>query len=202
MCVGSVYTGNHAVAAAWRDSHELGERLTLVDSGVASGKLAVVVRAVARAAKAGASLAELSVLAQAALARAEEYIFVERLEYLARGGRLSKTGAWFGDALGLAPVVSPFPDGARKLAMLRKTSDRLSFACMQAARAFDEGRRKGYLLVQHTDNRSWVESTVVPRLREVAHGVEIVVGPLSLTTGVHTGPGTWAVAMLPEGSGK
>ena len=27
---------------------------------------------------------------------------------------------------------------------------------------------------------------------------ESVAGPLSLTTGAHTGPGTWAVAMLPD----
>ena len=201
LCVGSVYTGNYAVAVAWCASQEVGERLTIIDSGVASGKLAVVVRAVVRAAKAGARLAELSSLAQASLARVEEYIFVERLEYLARGGRLSKTGAWFGDALGLAPVVSPFPDGARKVALLRKPGDRLSFACKQVARAFDEGRRKGYLLAQYTDNRGWVESTVVPRLRQIAHRAEIAVGPLSLTTGAHTGPGTWAVAMLPEGGG-
>jgi DegV family protein with EDD domain len=201
LCVGSVYTGNHAVAAAWRASHALGERLTLVDSGVASGKLAVVVRAVAHAAKAGASLVELGSLARAALARAEEYIFVERLEYLARGGRLSKAGAWLGDALGIAPVVSPYSDGARKVALLRKPADRLSFACKQLVRVFRKGQPKGYVLAQYTDNRRWVENTALPELRRVAPDAEIAVEPLSLTTGVHTGPGTWAVAMLTE-SGK
>ena len=197
LCVGSVYTGNHAVASAWRASHPSGERLTIVDSGAASGRLAVVVRQLALAARRGVVAGELAKLATAALERAEEFIFVERLEYLARGGRLSKTGAWFGDALGLAPVVSPFPDGARKVALLRKPEDRLTFACQQAARVF-AGGRSGYLLAEHTDNRRWVEEHVVPRLRECAPHAEPEVGPLSLTTGAHTGPGTWAVAMLPE----
>ena len=116
---------------------------------------------------------------------------------MARGGRLSKTGAWFGDALGLAPVVSPFPDGARKVALLRKPEDRLTFACRQVERVF-AGGRGGYLLAEHTDNRMWVKEHVVPRLRECAPEAELEVGPLSLTTGAHTGPGTWAVAMLTD----
>jgi DegV family protein with EDD domain len=198
LCVGSVYTGNHAVASAWRAAHPLGERLTVLDSGAAAGRLAVVVRATALVARGGASPGELVAFATAALARAEEYIFVERLEYLARGGRLSKTRAWVGDVLGLAPVVSPFPDGARKVALLRKPGDRLTFACAKVAGALGPGSQGGYLLVQHTDNREWVAATALPRLRAVAPAAEIELGPLSLTTGVHTGPGTWAVAMLPR----
>jgi DegV family protein with EDD domain len=204
LCVGSVYTGNHAVASAWRSSHAMGKRMTVVDSGAASGRLAVVVRAVALAARsslsrqAGERPSALAAFATAALQHAEEYIFPERLEYLARGGRLSKTSAWFGDAIGLAPVVSPMPDGARKIAMLRKPEDRLAFACERAARAFAAGSRRGYLLAEYTDNRAWVEQTLLPRLCQAAPEAEIAVGPLSLTTGAHTGPGTWAVAMLPE----
>jgi DegV family protein with EDD domain len=198
LCVGSVYTGNHAVASAWRSAQAAGERFFVLDSGLASGKLAVVVRAVALAARNGADVAHLTALAKAALQRAEEYIFVERLEYLARGGRLSKTGAWFGDALGLAPVVSPFPDGARRVALLRKPGDRLAYARKQVERAFAAGSRRGHILVEHSDNRDWVECAVLPHLREIAPLAEVELGPLSLTTGVHTGPGTWAVAMLPE----
>ena len=211
LCVGSVYTGNHSVASAWRASHASGARLTVLDSGAASGRLAVVVRATALAARSPLpalrgegqgegppTLAALAAFATAALQRAEEYIFPERLEYLARGGRLSKTSAWFGDALHLAPVVSPFPDGARKVAVLRKPDDRVAFACDKAARAFATGSRRGYLLAEYTDNRAWVEATLLPRLRQAAPEVEIAVGPLSLTTGAHTGPGTWAIALLAD----
>jgi DegV family protein with EDD domain len=198
LCVGSVYTGNYAVATAWRASHRSGERLIVLDSGAASGRLAVAVRATAIAARSGVDVGDLAAFATAALSRAEEYIFPDRLEYLARGGRLSKAGAWFGDALGLAPVVSPFPDGARKVALLRKPEDRLSFAGQQVKRAFATGSRRGYLLAEYTDNRAWVEGILLPRLRAAAPEAELAAGPLSLTTGAHTGPGTWAVAMLPD----
>ena len=202
LCVGSVYTGNHAVASAWRASHAAGARMTVLDSGAASGRLAVVVRQAALAARGGSDLATLADFATSALQRAEEYIFPERLEYLARGGRLSKTSAWFGDAIGLAPVVSPMPDGARKVAMLRKSEDRVAFACERAGRAFASSSGRGYLLVEYSDNRAWVEGVLLPRLRQAAPEAEIAIGPLSLTTGAHTGPGTWAIALLPDPSAQ
>ncbi len=202
LCVGSVYTGNHAVASAWRVSHAAGERMTVLDSGAASGRLAVVVRQAALAARGGSDLSTLAAFAASALQRAEEYIFPERLEYLARGGRLSKTSAWFGDAIGLAPVVSPMLDGARKVAMLRKPEDRLAFACARARHALSPSSGRGYLLVEYTDNRAWVEGVLLPRLRQAAPEAEIALGPLSLTTGAHTGPGTWAIAMLPDPSAQ
>jgi fatty acid-binding protein DegV len=136
--------------------------------------------------------------ARTALGCAEEYIFLERLEYLARGGRMSKTGAFFGDALHLAPVVSPMPDGARRVALLRKQEDKVAFACERAAQVFGAAGATGYLLAEYTDNRAWVVEHVLPRLRAAAPAAEIAVGALSLTTGAHTGPGTWAIAMLPE----
>ena len=198
LCVGSVYTGNCAVALDWRSSHSAGARMTLLDSGAASGRLAVVVRATALAARAGKPAAGLADFARTALGCAEEYIFLERLEYLARGGRMSKTGAFFGDALHLAPVVSPMPDGARRVALLRKREDKVAFACERAAQVFGAAGATGYLLAEYTDNRAWVVEHVLPRLRAAAPEAEIEVGALSLTTGAHTGPGTWAIAMLPE----
>jgi DegV family protein with EDD domain len=197
LCVGSVYTGNCAVARAWCSEHARDGHMTVLDSGAASGRLAAVVRAAALKAKSGLDVGALASFAESALGRAEEYIFLERLEYLARGGRLSKTGAWFGDALGLAPVVSPFADGARKVALLRKPEARLDFACERVKKSF-AGFLPGYVLIEHTDNRRWVEREVLPRLKEVAPKATIEIGPLSLTTGVHTGPGTWAVAFLPD----
>jgi DegV family protein with EDD domain len=197
LCVGSVYTGNHAVASAWRAAHALGNRMRVVDTGAASGKLAVIVRAAAQAANLGMAPSEIATLVQAALEGAEEYIFPERLEYLARGGRLSKTGAWFGDALHLGPVVSPMPDGARKVAMFRKLEDKIGFACDRVGQALAASHGQGFILVEHTDNRPWVESALVPRLNAAAPRATLVSGPLSLTTGVHTGPGTWGVAVLP-----
>ena len=84
------------------------------------------------------------------------------------------------------------------MALLRKPEDKIAFACERAARALGAAGARGYLLAEYTDNRAWVVEHVLPRLRAAAPEAEIAVGPLSLTTGAHTGPGTWAIAMLPE----
>jgi len=199
LCVGSVYTGNHDVASAWTAEHPLGGRMVVVDSGAASGRLAVVVWATARRARSGEARSAVEAFARGALARAKEYIFPEKLEYLARGGRMSNAGAFFADLLHVAPVISPLPDGARKVAMVRKPEDRLGFACDRLDKALAPTGGAGLVLLQYTDNRGWVEEHVAPCVRERFPRAECHVRPLSATTGAHTGPGTWAVAVLPGG---
>jgi hypothetical protein len=197
LCVGSAYTGNHDVASAWTTQHPLGKRMTVIDSGAASGRLAVAVWATARLARSGHPRAAVEAFARTAIGRAEEYIFPEKLEYLARGGRMSKTGALFADMIHLAPVISPLPDGARKVAMVRKSEDKVGFACDRIAHAIAPAGNRGLVLLEHTDNRAWVEGHLATRVRDRFPDAECLVRPLSATTGAHTGPGTWAAAILP-----
>ena len=53
-------------------------------------------------------------------------------------------------------------------------------------------------LLQYTDNVDWVRTAVLPQLRQILPASEILVLPLSLTSGVHMGPGTWSVAACPQ----
>jgi uncharacterized protein len=197
LCVGSVYTGNHDVASAWTAQHPLGKRMAVIDSGAASGRLAVAVWATARLARSGGPREAVEAFARTAIAQAEEYIFPEKLEYLARGGRMSKTSAFFADMIHVAPVISPLPDGARKVAMVRKSEDKVAFACDRIAYAIAPAGNRGLVLLEHTDNREWVEGHLAARVRDRFPDAECHVRPLSATTGAHTGPGTWAVAVLP-----
>jgi len=49
-------------------------------------------------------------------------------------------------------------------------------------------------MLQYSDNEKWVTETVLPEVRQLAPKAEILLVPLSLTSGVHMGPGTWAMA--------
>ncbi len=197
LCVGSVYTGNHEVASAWQQEHDPEGRLVVLDSGAASGRLGIAARAVARYAQRCASPDELVAYARAALAQARERIFIDRLRWLAAGGRTSKGSAFFGDLLGLKPVISPEADGARKVAMVRSGRAQIEHALEVAAEALGPTGR-GDLLVEHSDNREWLEQRVLPALRERFPAASLTLAPFSLTSGAHMGPGTWAVAALPE----
>ena len=54
------------------------------------------------------------------------------------------------------------------------------------------------ILLQHSDNRPWVEEVAAREVRARLPRASVLVRPLSLTSGAHMGPGTWAVAFLPE----
>ena len=53
-------------------------------------------------------------------------------------------------------------------------------------------------MLEHSDNRNWVNDTVKKEIQALYPAADIMLQPLSLTSGVHMGPGTWAVAFLPE----
>ena len=51
LCVGSVYTGNFQTALGWKQEHDPDNRFTIIDTGTASGRLAVAVHFAARCAR-------------------------------------------------------------------------------------------------------------------------------------------------------
>jgi uncharacterized protein len=127
----------------------------------------------------------------------EEYIFLDKLEYLAAGGRLSKAGAFVGDMLKMKPVVSPQPEGAKKTGMVRNRDDQIKMACKRLAASLAKDE-KALIMLEYSDNYDLINGTVKPAIAERFPQAGIIVGPLSLTSGAHMGPGTWAVAFLPE----
>ena len=196
LCVGSVYTGNYRAASDWQRGHDPENRFTVIDTGAASGRLAVAAAAVARFAAGARKTGSILDYAVKAVGQSREYLFLDRLKYLAAGGRLSKTKGFFGDLLGKKPVISPTADGAVRAGIVRDKEEQIAFALARLEAEFGpEG--KGTILLQHSDNPGWVAGTVQPAVAAAFGRATIRVGPLSLTSGAHMGPGTWGVAFLP-----
>ena len=200
LCVGSVYTGNHDTALQFKQEHDPEDRLVILDSQAASGRLGLMALELGRHIQAGESGDAVLELAKGLPARCEELIFLDQLKFLAAGGRLSKTSAFFGDLLRVKPVVSPQAEGAKKVGALRRREDQLPFALeyMRKRLPESEGAR---ILLQYSDNKKRVEQELAPRFAEAFAGAQITVQPMSLTSGAHMGPGTWAVAFLPRAEG-
>lgn len=199
LAVGSAYTGNVAAARAWKAEHDREERLTVIDTGAASGRLGLLALAVARFASGSGSAETIVDFAGAATRRCEEYVFLERLEYLAAGGRLSRPGAFMGDWLGMKPVITPLAGGAKRAGVVRDRAGQLAFALERLAAGLADDRQ-ALILLQYTDNEAWVTGTVRPEMARRHPAAEILLAPMSLTAGAHMGPGTWAVAFLPRGT--
>ncbi len=197
LCVGSVYTGNYQVVQAWRRANGLGSRLNVIDTGLASGKLGLVALETARCATGTGDPDYVLRFAEKALSLCEEYVFLDRLQYLAAGGRMSKAGSFFGDLLHMKPGITPTRKGAKKVAMHRNRSEQLAFLLERVEEALRRGLSLTRFLLEYTDTRAFLEDIVWPRLRALCPEAEFRVRPISNTSGAHMGPGTWGAAFLP-----
>ena len=197
ICVGSVYTGNYETVRDWKKINDPDNRLTVIDTGFASGRLGIIVIATARHAMLSDNSESVIRYAKRAVDLCDEYIFLGRLKYLAAGGRLSKTNAIFGDMFKVKPIVRPTSEGVKKVAAVRNREGQLKFALDKIEKTMNPDSSP-LIMLQYTDNRSWVEHIVKEEIIKLLPLCEIILQPLSLTTSVHTGPGTWALAFLPE----
>jgi len=195
LSVGSFYTGNYHSAMKWKGENDPENRMTVIDTGVASGKLGLVVRAVAEFSLQVDDPEEVVDFARQTIPKVQEYIFLDRLEFLAAGGRMSKTGAFFGDVLRLKPIVSPYPDGARKIAVVRSTKEQVKFAFRRLDQELPKDR-KAILLLEYSDNRAWLEEVIKPEVERRFPLTVVTMQLLSLTSAAHMGPGSWGMALL------
>jgi DegV family protein with EDD domain len=197
LCVGSFYTGNYNVAIKWKAENDPEDRMTIIDTGVASGKLGLIARAAAELSLTVSDFSEIVAFVRGAIQNVKEYIFLDRLQFLASGGRMSKTGAFFGDVLHIKPIVSPYPDGARKIGVVRNTRDQVKFAFRRLEQNILKDQ-KATLLLEYSDNRDWLEGEIKPEIERRFPLVQVIMQPFSLTSATHMGPGSWGIAFLTE----
>lgn len=196
LCVGSAFTGNYETASAWQRDHDAGKRFEVVDTGAASGRLGLIVLLTARFAEQADSPAAVTEFARQRMDDCEEYVFIDKLKYLVTGGRVSRAGGFFGDLLHLKPVISPTSTGVRKRGVVGSRDGQLEFALERLSGRLVNNDRPTVLL-QYSDNEKWLRNVVIPAVTAIVPAGEVIVVPLSLTSGVHMGPGTWAMAFAP-----
>jgi DegV family protein with EDD domain len=197
LCVGSVYTGNYQTVMDWKSRHDPDDRLTVIDTGTASGRLGLLALTIARFAARSTDPEVVIQLARRMINQCDEYVFLDRLKYLAAGGRLSKSSAFFGDALRFKPVIRPMATGAEKVAVVKSRPAQLAFALKQLRTGQTHPARL-IIMIEYSDNLDWIQTTVHPEVKKHFPDAQILIQPLSLTSGTHMGPGTWAVAFLTD----
>lgn len=172
----------------------------VVDSrtlGMGMGYAAV---AAARAAREGGSLAEVADLARRRCEASSTYFYVDTLEHLRRGGRVGTAQAILGSALAIKPLLM-LTDGevqlAERVRTRAKALARLEERCREAIARVPEDQSVD-VAVHHL---GWPEQAedLQERLRDACAGrgrLDLV--ELGAVAGVHTGPGTLAVAVAPR----
>jgi len=193
LAVGRAYTGTQDLVRRVAAEHPLGRRLTVLDTRAASGQQGLVTLAVARRARETEDLDELLAYAGEQIRGCREYLVIDDLGYLVRSGRLGRVKAALAGALSLKPIVGHGGDGAITWAKVRSHRAGLEEIVRRIRRHPGEGPLLA--MVEHTDNREWALEVQGSLAAALPEGAEIVLCPLSSTSSVHMGPGTWGVAV-------
>ena len=199
LATGAAYTGNVATAAVWEKEWQGKGKLHVVDSGAASGRLALMAILAAMQAEKGLAADEVLAYVHHLVESVQEYVFIDQLKYLVAGGRVSKPKGMLGDLLHRKPIISPEPAGVQKHGTVKNRTQQLDFA-LDKLDAFTCSGTDLFILLQYTDNRAWLQKTVEGKLALRYPDAEILLVPLSLTSGVHMGPGTWSIAFAEKGA--
>jgi DegV family protein with EDD domain len=164
--------------------------IEIIDSGLNSGGLGLVVKAAATAAQTGASMTEVVKEAKAAVREVRMFGLFETMKYLARSGRVNKTIAAASDILHVMPLLT-FHEGEIVRAGL--------------VRSVSKGTDKIYDFVKNNSpikELMIVHSQVIDQAKQLKHRLgnfieeeKITIAELGAALGVHGGPGVLLTAI-------
>jgi DegV family protein with EDD domain len=173
-------------------------RLRCVDTlAAALGEGLLVVEA-AEKKRAGASLDELASWAQDNRLHFAHWFTVEDLNYLQRGGRLSKGAAFAGTLLNIKPVLHVDDEGrlvpVQKVRGRKKSVQALFERYAETAR---EPRAELPVYISHGDCLEDAQQ-LAQLVRDGYGAADIVINDLDPVIGAHSGPGTLALFFLTD----
>lgn len=166
--------------------------VVVVDSRTAAGGQGLVVSAAAREAARGRTLAAVAAASRGAVARVRLLACLERLDHLARSGRVPGVAAWAGRSLGVRPVFE-FAGGVvhprRPAASMRRAMERFVAACHEEALP---GARL-HAAVLHSGAPEAAEA-LRSRVASVAPEADVFAAGFSSVMVAHTGSGLAGLA--------
>jgi len=163
-------------------------KLTIIDSKCASMGFGLTVYKLLRMQANGAPRELILEAAEYFCAHTEHSVTVETLEYLLKGGRISRTSATVGGLLGIKPIIIVNDKGAlvsaEKVRGRKASLDRIIARTGEVAKDLD----RQIISVVHGDCPEVAEE-VRQRLLDAYHCREVVIGEIGCAIGAHTGPG-------------
>lgn len=167
----------------------------VVDSRSIAMGLGFAVVSGARAALAGVDAGRVAALIERRAHASSVYFYVDTLEYLRRGGRVSAARAAVGQALQVKPLLQVEDGHVVRLEQVRtagKALARLEDLAVAAAGDADVD-----VAVQHLASPDRA-AALAARLRERLPAAEVVEGVVGGVVGAHVGPGMVSVVVAPR----
>lgn len=184
-------TANAAQTAA---SYVAPDRISVVDSRILSDPLGTLAVRVATAAADGASMADCLALAEALVPRLRLFAAMDTLEFLRRGGRVSRIQAFAGNLLSIKPVVH-LVDG--EIVPADRVRTRSAAVKRIAEMVVALGPLEEAAILYGDDPRPAEE--LLGLLSKMSPGLPVRYGRTGAVIGSHTGPGVFGAAAVVRG---
>lgn len=186
-------TFNSARIASLALAEEYPDRkIVVIDTLAASAGEGLLVYHAVQKKEEGASIEENAEYVKSLIPRLAHWFTVDDLVYLKRGGRVSPTAAFFGNMLGIKPVMHVDDEG--HLIPMEKVRGRKTAVAALAAKygQFAENPGKDVVFVSHGDCMKDVEE--LGSILKEKYGAEFkVITDVGPVIGAHSGPGTLAL---------
>lgn len=186
-------TYNSAVIAAKQLAAQYPERRVItIDTLSASAGQGMLVYLAKEKKLQGASLDETAAYVEDCKLRISHWFTVDDLEYLKRGGRVSPTVAFLGNALGIKPVLHVDTNG--RLINISKIRGRKKALAALADKYTELAANpgSGVIFISHSDCLQ--DAEYLSELLRERHGVSVqLTTDIGTVIGAHTGPGTVAL---------
>jgi len=170
------------------------EKVALFDTKLVSMALGFQVLTAARAAKAGASLAECKKIAEDAYSKIGVYFTVDTLKYLAAGGRINSAKRLVGSALNIKPILE-IRDGKIELVESVISKKKALRRMVSLVEKDINGRKPVRLSVFHALDHD-AAIALQAEIKEIFNPVEEILSFVSPVVGAHVGPGTISIAFM------
>ncbi len=157
----------------------------------------LIVQAAAEAAENGMKLEELEKHVQWAVQNVKLLFTVETMDYLVRGGRVSRVRGGIAGLLNIRPIITLNAEGRPQVVAKAFSRDQSHRKLIEIATQAAAGKRKLRMMVAHA-NAPEAAAFLAGQLRRRLELAEVPVTSVSPALGVHAGPGAVAIAFLGE----
>ena len=189
--ISSRLSGTLNSASVARETRDLVARVELIDSYTVSVGLGVAVVAAAECAQEGGSLEEVAAAARSAMERAHVVIALGTLEYLQKGGRIGRAGAFVGSALRIKPIVHL--DGGEVAPLERVRTHARALRRIEEIATEDQTIEALYVAWTADDDAA---AALLERVRPRLPHTRLEVAHIGPTVGTYVGPGATGICTV------
>jgi DegV family protein with EDD domain len=195
ILISAKLSGTIDSAVQAREAHSQSP-IEIVDSLTTGLEMGFHVLAAARAAEAGANLAECKAVAEQAQKHTHIYITVETLEFLHRGGRIGGAQRFLGAALNIKPILDIRGGRLEAIERVRTRSKALT-RLIELVEADVADKKPLRLACMHANAEAEARAVLLQAQTRLG-AVETILSDVSPVIGTHAGPGTIGLAYMVE----